>query len=58
MEDKKQLEELVEKVMYGLNLAIQKLIAKSIRDNEPLVVSENGKVKKIYPKKKLPDIIL
>ena len=38
-------------VMEGLRLAVKKLIEQSIRDNEPLVVSIDGKIQKIYPKK-------
>ncbi len=51
MEEDKRLEELAQKVMYRLNLAIQKLIEKSIKNNESLVVSIDGKIQMIYPKK-------
>jgi hypothetical protein len=51
MEQKNKPGELSKKVMEGLRLAVKKLIEQSIRDNQPLVVSIDGKIQKIYPKK-------
>jgi len=51
MEKKINADELRNTVMEGLRLAVKKLVEQSIRDNQPLIVSINGKVQKIYPKK-------
>ncbi|HWR33999.1 MAG TPA: hypothetical protein VN451_10745 [Chitinophagaceae bacterium] len=51
MEQNKKSGELSQKMMEGLRLAVSKLTEQSIRDNQPLVVSIDGKIQKIYPKK-------
>jgi hypothetical protein len=48
---KNNIANLEQKVMEGLRLAVKKLIDQSIRDNQPLIVSIDNKIQKIYPKK-------
>ncbi len=49
METKECNDDLVKKVMEGLNLAVKKLIEEARKNNQPLAVSVNGKVELIYP---------
>ncbi|NOT52605.1 MAG: hypothetical protein HOP10_15180 [Chitinophagaceae bacterium] len=51
MEKKNKPGELSQKMMEGLRLAIIKLNEQSIRNNQPLIVSVDGKIQKLYPKK-------
>jgi hypothetical protein len=51
MDQNKYNDEFVEKVMEGLNLAVKKLHEEAAKNNQPLVVSSNGKIEYIYPKK-------
>lgn len=51
MDQNKYNDKFVEKVMQGLNLAVEKLYQEAERNNQPLVVSINGKIEYIYPKK-------
>jgi hypothetical protein len=49
METKEYSDELIQKVMEGLNLAVKKLIEEARKNNQPLAVSVDGKVQLIYP---------
>ena len=49
METKITTQEFAQKVMEGLNLAVKKLTEEAKKNNQPLVVSVEGKVKIIYP---------
>jgi len=51
MENKISTQEFAQKVMEGLNLAVKKLHEEAARNNQPLVVTVNGKIEHIYPKK-------
>lgn len=49
MENKITSQEFAQKVMEGLNLAVKKLIEDARRNNQPLVISVNGKIELVYP---------
>jgi hypothetical protein len=51
MDTKIVSQEFAQKVMYGLTLAVQKLHETAAKNNQPLVISVNGKIEHIYPKK-------
>ena len=51
MESKITSQEFAQKVMEGLNIAVKKLYEEAAKNNQPLVVSINGKIEYIYPKK-------
>ncbi len=48
METKECNDDLVKKVIEGLNLAVKKLTEEARKNNQPLAVSVNGKVELIY----------
>jgi sugar (pentulose or hexulose) kinase len=48
METQESKDELVKKVMEGLNLAVKKVIEEAQKNNEPLAVSVGGKVQLVY----------
>lgn len=47
---KEQLQELEDKISKGLEKAYEKMLKFKEHKNTPLVISENGKILKIYPK--------
>lgn len=47
--DKTTTKEFAEKVMEGLNLAVEKLKEEARKNGQPLAVSVDGKVQLIYP---------
>ena len=49
---KEQIDDIRDKVLEGLNKTYEKLLEMKRKNNSVLVVSENGKIKKIKPKKK------
>ncbi len=49
MDTKITTQEFAQKVMEGLNLAINKLMEEAHKNNQPVVVSIDGKVQLIYP---------
>jgi hypothetical protein len=51
MDQNEYNDKFVEKVMQGLNLAVKKLYEEAAKNNQPLVISINGKIEYIYPKK-------
>jgi len=50
MQNDHQYSELRDKIMKGITLAVKKLYDQSKKNHEPLVISVNNKVKKIYPR--------
>lgn len=46
---KKEIEQIRNKIFKGLKKAREKAKEDSIKFNSPLVVSENGKIKLVYP---------
>jgi hypothetical protein len=48
METKISTQEFAQKVMEGLNIAVKKVVEDARKNNQPLAVSNNGKVKLIY----------
>ena len=52
MGTKEQIEDIREKVLEGLNKTYEKLLEMKRRNDSVLVVSENGQILKIKPKKK------
>ena len=55
MEIVKQNDELVNKIVFGLKLAIQKLYEEKAANNEKVVISVNGKAKYVSARKILKD---
>lgn len=49
METKIMTKEFADKVMEGLTIAVKKVIEEARKNNEPIVVSVDGKVQWIYP---------
>ncbi len=49
MEIEKHNDDFIDKVMEGLTIAVKKVIEEARKNNEPIVVSVNGKVQWIYP---------
>ena len=52
MESKKQIEEIREKILKGLDKTYEKLLEFKRRNNGVLVISKNGEIIKIKPDKK------
>ncbi|MDQ3682721.1 MAG: hypothetical protein M3352_06580 [Bacteroidota bacterium] len=50
MESKKYNDDLIQKVMEGLTLAVKKVMEDAAKNNQSVVVSINGKIEHIYPK--------
>ena len=51
METKEQIEDIREKVLKGLSKTYEKLLEMKRKNNSVLVISKNGKIIKIKPKK-------
>ncbi|MDR0581880.1 MAG: hypothetical protein LBG31_02835 [Prevotellaceae bacterium] len=49
METKKENEELIEKIMRGLDLTYKKLIESKKRNNEELVILKDNQIIKVKP---------
>jgi GTP cyclohydrolase I len=49
METKKRNEELIEKIIHGLDLAHKKLIESTKRNNEELVILKDNKIVRVKP---------
>lgn len=47
---KEQLQELEDKISKGLEKAYEKMLKFKEAKNSPLVIYENGKIVKVYPK--------
>lgn len=47
--DKEPFESKVERILKGLELAYERMVKFKKEKNSPLVISENGKVKRIPP---------
>jgi hypothetical protein len=51
MEAKKHTEALTSKLLKGLEITMEKLKENAAKNNQPLVVSINGKIQHVYPGK-------
>lgn len=51
MTTKEQIKDLREKILRGLEKTYEKLIIEKIKNDSVLVISEDGKIVKIKPKK-------
>ncbi len=49
METKKYSDELIQKVMEGLHIAVEKLKEEARKNGQPLAVSVDGKPTLVYP---------